>query len=163
MRARALVLPIAIGFGFLASGLAGCSSTVESDSVARQAAAAPPGSGAGICLQNETSSNFGGSSINTRPQDGEIFIQPGQTVCGYWVGASAPKLVLQGAVGPSFEVVRTGNTDINFCGEEFSLPFGTEDGESAERTINCVGNNYGVKFNKSTGCTTNYTAVVRDA
>lgn len=164
MRARTLALPIAIGSILLAAGLAGCSSNDEGDTSARQAAAAPPRSGAGICMQNETASTYGGTSENTREQDRDIVIPPGETVCGWWVGASAPKLLLMGPVGPTFEIVRSGNFEITFCDKKLKIPFG-ETGESEELTMDCYGNQVVVKFvkEKDTYGPTRYIAVVRDA
>lgn len=144
--------------------LAGCSSTDEATSDARQAAAAPPGSGSAICLQNETSSSFGGTSVNTREVDRDIYIPSGETGCAWWVGASKPKLVLQGPIGPDFEVIRSGNFDLTFCNQELDIPWGTDNGSSEEITMDCVGNPLSVTYVKSvTNGRTLHTAVVRDA
>lgn len=149
--------------------LAGCSSnddatTGDATTAARQAAAAPPGSGSAICLQNDTSSGFGGTSVNTREVDRDIYIPSGETGCAWWVGASKPKLVLQGPIGANFEVIRSGNFDLTFCDQELEIPWGTDNGSSEEITMDCVGNPLSVTYVKSVANgRTLHTAVVRDA
>lgn len=164
MHSHSFAVRTAIGITLSALTLAGCSSTDQASTEARQAAAATPKSGAAICLKNDTNSNFGGTSENTREVDRDLYIPSGETGCAWWVGASKPKLILQGSVGANFEVVRSGNFDITFCGEELDIPWGTDNGSSEEITVDCEGNPLAVTFVKSTEAgRTLYTAVVRDA
>lgn len=166
MRNQSFTVRTAIGFTLaaLALALSGCSSAEQATTEARQAAAAPPGSGSAICLQNDTKSGFGGTSVNTREIDRDLYIPSGGTGCAWWVGASKPKLILQGPVGASFEIVRSGNFDLTFCGEEIDIPWGTDNGTSEEKALECEGNRLAVTYIKSTeGARTLHTAVVRDA
>jgi hypothetical protein len=154
-----------IGGVVLMGLVAACSSGETESQGERQAAVAEPRSGAAICIDNQTSSSFAGTSENTREQDRDVLVEPGTTGCAWWVGSSNPKLIVMGALGPSFEVVRSGNFEITFCDTKLKLPFDSE-GESPETTIECYGNNYIVKAKKaapSYSGKTYYTAVVRDS
>lgn len=142
MRAHTVALPIAIGSILLAAGLAGCSSSDEAESTARQAAADLPYSGVAICLQNETSSRFGGTSVNTREEDRDIFVGNGETGCAWWKGASQPKLILQGPIGSDFEIRKNGNSSISVCGTSFSLPFDSGPAETESKNVTCSGTPY---------------------
>lgn len=146
MRKCAVTIPIALGAALLATGLTGCSSSDESAAPARQAAADLPLQGVAICLQNDTSSRFSGTSENTREVDRDLFIGPGEIDCAWWKGASNPKLILQGPSGPDFEVKRSGNSSIDVCGTSFNLPFDSEPGETEQKQVSCSENPYTAKL-----------------
>lgn len=77
---------------------------------------------------------------------------------------SAPKLLLMGPVGPTFEVVRSGNFEITFCEKKLKIPFG-DSGQSEEVTMDCYGNPLVVQLvvDKEDYGPKRFIAVVRDA